>query len=383
MGVCQSQAAIQSIDMVVSTLPGEYKSGATEHEEFKSYLTSAEMFIMQRTCAPIDRSINKHLFTRPSGCRLSAKSPDFILKRLRVLDHVVPPHILFGPHGFPIAQNDLHLLIQWPRERVPPRHFEWRYGHDAENLFANRARPMDVRIFEPRDYLRGRVARALAYFYMKYVNNPTLRQYGHQANAMTAGLASIIPIHLVLQWHEDYKITPDELRHHDQIESIQGDANPFVRHPEWLREHLTKQPVRDSNRKRCSKSCCVRDIERIPSARGASAVHIQRHHSIYNSESRPHESSSSASSSSDAPSRIVVEHKSRRWSRQRRPSLRPSSRRIAQEQQLPGIMPSPEVDPLQPDEEGRRHMELSALSPEPDTKSLPISCAEIHPTQHG
>jgi len=75
--------------------------------------------------------------------------------------------------------------------------------------------------WEPREAVKGDVARSVFYFYTMY---PT--QAGE--------LADVGDPDMLFQWHLDDPVSPDEVVRNNRTEVAQGNRNPYVDHPEWV-----------------------------------------------------------------------------------------------------------------------------------------------------
>ena len=80
------------------------------------------------------------------------------------------------------------------------------------------------RVAEPRQEVRGDVARAM--FYMEY-QYEELVLYEKQAK-------------ILLQWHFADLPSKEEHRRNDKIEKLQGNRNPFIDNPELLKKRIQK-----------------------------------------------------------------------------------------------------------------------------------------------
>lgn len=91
---------------------------------------------------------------------------------------------------------------------------------------------------EPDDHFKGDVARILVYVYVHYTNIGTLNDYTGALN-----LKNVFPqtytmndiYDLLVRWNELDPADEDEKLRNDQIEKIQGNRNPFVDHPDYMR----------------------------------------------------------------------------------------------------------------------------------------------------
>lgn len=77
--------------------------------------------------------------------------------------------------------------------------------------------------FEPPDFTKGRVARALLYFFTRYCDQ----------NIFQAGARSMwnADLELILRWNREHPPTDFERRRNDLVEGFQGNRNPFVDDP--------------------------------------------------------------------------------------------------------------------------------------------------------
>lgn len=75
----------------------------------------------------------------------------------------------------------------------------------------------DGKYFEPADYHKGNVARAMFYFAIRYNGkiNPRMEAY-------------------LRKWHEQDPVDLDEIERNNKIEKIQGNRNPFIDNPELV-----------------------------------------------------------------------------------------------------------------------------------------------------
>ncbi len=122
-------------------------------------------------------------------------------------------------------KSDLHHLYPSDSQMNSTRgNFEFgEVDEDIKDLKCHTARFGRVNgatgspIFEPPTSHKGRVARALFYFSIKY-DLPISRQ--EEAFLRT--------------WNHDYPVTPEEQERNDRVFELQGSRNPFVDHPEII-----------------------------------------------------------------------------------------------------------------------------------------------------
>lgn len=91
----------------------------------------------------------------------------------------------------------------------------------------------DADSFEPRDAVKGDVARMLLYMAVRYEGDD-----GFQNLEMSTVSGSAVPrigdLDILLQWNSTDPVDAFEMRRNDRIHAQwQGDRNPFSDHPEW------------------------------------------------------------------------------------------------------------------------------------------------------
>lgn len=80
-------------------------------------------------------------------------------------------------------------------------------------------------VFEPREDIKGDIARGLLYFYTRYAqsrtNDFTLVNFKHELPTL-------------LDWHKADPVTEIERARNDAVQKVQGNRNPFVDRPEFV-----------------------------------------------------------------------------------------------------------------------------------------------------
>lgn len=76
--------------------------------------------------------------------------------------------------------------------------------------------------WEPRESVKGDIARAIAYFFTVY---PT---------AVPVGISAVIDETLLLQWNSQDPVDAAELKRDSLIFKYQKNHNPYVLHPDWV-----------------------------------------------------------------------------------------------------------------------------------------------------
>ena len=88
-------------------------------------------------------------------------------------------------------------------------------------------------VFQPREKVRGDIARGLLYFYTRYDDDRpadfTLDNFRHELPTL-------------LKWNHDDPVDDVERARNDRIDVLQGNRNPFVDHPEWADQAAFNDP---------------------------------------------------------------------------------------------------------------------------------------------
>lgn len=107
------------------------------------------------------------------------------------------------------------------------------------------------RVFEPIDEFKGDIARAMLYFAVRYEDNwndsgweaPDASPY-NPLNGTSDQFYETWFINTMLDWHAADPVSQRELDRNDEAYNFQGNANPFVNHPEYVA--LIWNPVPDT-----------------------------------------------------------------------------------------------------------------------------------------
>lgn len=91
----------------------------------------------------------------------------------------------------------------------------------------------DADSFEPRDAVKGDVARMLLYMAIRYEGGDG---FNNLEMSSTVGSSSTLigDLEVLIQWNTEDPVSTFEMRRNDRIHSTwQGNRNPFIDHPEW------------------------------------------------------------------------------------------------------------------------------------------------------
>jgi len=139
------------------------------------------------------------------------------------VEHVFPQS-LFG-QKLPMRSDLHHLMATFEhpngmRGNLPfgviPKGAPLFYHNDA-------GAKSDGTHFEPPDFTKGRVARAMLYFYARYKDEGFFDQ--HAAAFWNPQIETL------LDWNRRFPPTVEERTRNDQVEAFQGNRNPFVDDP--------------------------------------------------------------------------------------------------------------------------------------------------------
>ena len=102
---------------------------------------------------------------------------------------------------------------------------ESSYGPDSAGNFSRRGSNGTTTVFEPRAEKRGDIARALFYFYVRYVPEIPAQLSLENFNIEEATL---------LQWAQQDPVDAFEWARNNEVYAVQGNRNPFVDRPALL-----------------------------------------------------------------------------------------------------------------------------------------------------
>lgn len=171
------------------------------------YVGRVETVNSRASAASVDFN-TEHLWPRSLGADIeTAAGTD--LHSLRTADEVANGQRLNHPFG------DIVGTATWTSPAVEGQAERSRLGRDA----AGRT------VFEPRPSMRGDVARALLYFYVRYRAEPTA----------TFSLANFnVEEQTLIRWAQQDPPDDAERARHERAYRVQGNRNPFVDRPQFL-----------------------------------------------------------------------------------------------------------------------------------------------------
>ncbi|MCR5332543.1 MAG: endonuclease [Bacilli bacterium] len=90
-----------------------------------------------------------------------------------------------------------------------------------------------VKVFEPDDQYKGDFARIYFYFATRYQGWATSTDNGKYMFNTSFPYMTNYGLALMRKWHAQDPVSQKEIDRNDAIESLQGNRNPYVDHPEW------------------------------------------------------------------------------------------------------------------------------------------------------
>jgi len=144
-------------------------------------------------------------------------------------------------HGFPdlsdTAYTDVHNLR--PSDATVNTSKSNKDFNDVENIAANAEGEApdtytNADFWDPRDEIKGDVARILFYMDMRYESEALdLELVDHKSFSGDPELGVLFTL---LRWHAQDPVDAAEIARHEKAYGYQNNRNPFVDHPEWVGE---------------------------------------------------------------------------------------------------------------------------------------------------
>lgn len=138
----------------------------------------------------------------------------------------MPSHTIMNiEHSWPqshgatgIAKSDMHHL--YPTDPIAnSKRGSLPFGLVSHSSWESGGSKCDGSVFEPRKKYRGNLARGLFYFSVRYS-----KKIGSNEEA------------ILRSWAKADPIDANEKARNDRVESIQGNRNPFIDHPEFINQ---------------------------------------------------------------------------------------------------------------------------------------------------
>ncbi len=140
-------------------------------------------------------------------------------------------------HGFSERNNEAYTDIQHLRATdisVNSSRGSLDFDFSDAPLAEAPENRVDGDSFEPRDAIKGDVARMMMYMDVRYEGNADVTPDLVLVNYLTAGGdAELGKLCTLLQWHENDPVDASESERANRIYEYQGNRNPFVDNPQW------------------------------------------------------------------------------------------------------------------------------------------------------
>jgi predicted extracellular nuclease/endonuclease I len=172
------------------------------------------------------RGISKAKFSNGSGSQSSDQ------------DNWNREHVWAKSHGFPsistYAYSDIHHLrptdisVNSSRGNLDFDNSDMPLAESPENR-------VDSNSFEPRDAVKGDVARIVLYMDTRYEGFDSFTPDLEVVNYLTStGEAKLGKLCTLLSWSENDPVDEFEQKRNNTIYEFQGNRNPYIDHPEWI-----------------------------------------------------------------------------------------------------------------------------------------------------
>lgn len=131
------------------------------------------------------------------------------------------PQSFFG-RGLPMRSDMHHLMATFNHSNSERSNYPFGEVADRDAEYrTNAGAKLGHGIFEPPDAVKGRVARGMLYFYMRY----------YEKNILPGSMRDMFwnnKIEMFMRWNREHPPDAFELRRNDLVEKWQGNRNPFV-----------------------------------------------------------------------------------------------------------------------------------------------------------
>ena len=100
--------------------------------------------------------------------------------------------------------------------------------------------------FEPRDAVKGDVARMLFYMDTRYEGQDITPDLELVDRVTSVGEAKLGTLCRLIEWHKNDPVDEVEISRNNRIYEFQGNRNPFIDHPEWATLLYTAEACGDT-----------------------------------------------------------------------------------------------------------------------------------------
>ncbi|MDE5714820.1 MAG: endonuclease [Anaeroplasmataceae bacterium] len=148
-------------------------------------------------------------------------------------------HMWPNSHGFKsqdyAAYTDAHHLFASEKNINATRgNKDFNYVKNGNSdSYGNR---WDSTFFEPRDEVKGDIARAMFYMVVRYSdpNELVLNLVNSTTSSSSNKTGQLGYLNVLLEWHQIDPVSDKEKERNEIIYSLQGNRNPFIDYPDWV-----------------------------------------------------------------------------------------------------------------------------------------------------
>ena len=151
-------------------------------------------------------------------------------------EHLWPRSLGFKKEGMP-AHNDIHHLHASEKNINNTRGNKF-FGEITSGSSDNYGNKWNSTLFEPRDEVKGDIARSLFYMVVRYETDDCtcnldleLVPNNKPSSSTACEMGNLLTL---LKWHYEDPVSSDEIRRNNTVYGIQGNRNPFIDHPEFV-----------------------------------------------------------------------------------------------------------------------------------------------------
>jgi hypothetical protein len=137
------------------------------------------------------------------------------------VEHVFPQSLF--KKDLPMRSDLHHLMATFEHPNGMRGNLPFGAAKNPLDYHNDAGAKRDGRVFEPPDFTKGRVARAMLYFYARYKGQGFFDQ--HVAAFWNPQIETL------LDWNRRFPPTVEEQRRNDHVQAFQGNRNPFVDDP--------------------------------------------------------------------------------------------------------------------------------------------------------
>ncbi|MBX7226773.1 MAG: endonuclease [Chitinophagales bacterium] len=155
-------------------------------------------------------------------------------------EHVVPqsffnnslPMLADIHHLFPVYDDWNSTRSNHPFREIPDNQTtKWMYLNQSQSNIPssniNAYSEFKSGQFEPRESVKGNIARAVFYFFTMYEKNPEIL-------ALNKKIEDLGDVAMLIQWHQNDPVDALELKRDSLANKWQKNHNPYILHPDWV-----------------------------------------------------------------------------------------------------------------------------------------------------